>query len=318
VAPTAAAKSAKSSKAIVGGASPDLVLAIDPFANPGESPPAPPALASAAAGGCPNQAEIDASFVDLPEALAAITGLELLKAVCKPVPKQKFDYVDTEEAKAERQEAKTKEFMEQGLPEAPARLRAQLFERELVSKKQRAVHNRKRTVVRMVQESRLEKDAAARDERLMLLKMKQDEVSRQMDDAEKDRKQAEEEKEADRKTRDAKVADERKRVEDEKIMMDKIRMEEVARLQAENEARRVQEKKDKVDETKAREDRDNKDKEVKRKMLEEFQAAMQAQMEDQKRLQREERLEEEQEAKESRDRMQAALGLKKPVLDALA
>lgn len=62
-------------------------------------------------------------------------------------------------------------------------------------------------------------------------------------------------------------------------MMQKIRMEENTRLDKENKLRREQEKAEKKDEIKKRETRDAAEKEAKRKMLEEYQAAMQAQME---------------------------------------
>lgn len=57
------------------------------------------------------------------------------------------------------------------MPEAPSLLRAQLYERELVGKKNRAEHNIKRTAVRMIQEARLKKDAEDRDMRLSMLKV---------------------------------------------------------------------------------------------------------------------------------------------------
>jgi len=292
----------------------DVTLDVDPFADAG----AASAPAKTAGGSCANQAEIDASFEGLDEALAAINGLDLLKEVCMPVPAQKFDYDPSEEAKAQRLEEKTQDFIKQGLPDAPARLRAQLYERELVSKLARAKHNRKRAIVRLIQEARLKKDAASHDERLMMVKIKQEEVQKQMADSEQQRAESEKEKQADREARDKKVLADRQRVESEKEMMNKIRIEEVARLQKENEERRVEEKQDKKRETAEREARDNKEKESKRQMMEEFQAAMQAQMEDQKRLAREERLQEAQEAKEARARLEEQMGKNKVKLDALA
>lgn len=293
----------------------DVTLDVDPFADAGGGAASAPVMAG---GGCANQAEVDASFEGLDEALAAINGLDLLKEVCMPVPEQKFDYDPSEEAKATRLEEKTQEFIGQGLPDAPARLRAQLYERELVSKLARAKHNRKRAIVRLIQEARLKKDAASHDERLMLVKIKQEEVQKQMAASELARQDSEKEKQADREARDLKVAADRKRVEEEKEMMNKIRLEEVARLQTENEARRLEEKADKKRETKEREERDNKEKEAKRQMMEEFQAAMQAQMEDNKRLAREERLQEAQEAKEARARLEEQMGKNKVKLDVLA
>lgn len=293
----------------------DVTLDVDPFADPGVTATSP---AKTAGGDCANQAEIDKSFEVLTDELAAINGLALLKEVCMPVPAQKFDYDPSEEAKAVRLEEKTQEFIKQGLPDAPARLRAQLSERELVSKLARAKHNRKRAIVRLIQEARLKKDAASHDERIMMVKIKQEEVQKQMAESEEARRSAEKEKQADREARDKKVADDRQRVEAEKEMMNKIRVEEVARLQKENDSRRQEEKLDKRRETAEREERDNKEKESKRKMMEEFQAAMQAQMEDQKRLAREERLQEAQEAKEARARLEEQMGKNKVKLDALA
>jgi hypothetical protein len=308
-------------------AAPDLSLSEDPFAagnGGGKSPSA--GLSSAAMMAMmatkskvrPNAEEVDASFEGLDPLLAKINGIDILKEVGIPIPKQAFQYDESEEAKAKRGEEKVAEIVAQGMPEAVARLQAQLFERELLNKQNRAKHNRKRAIVRLIQEARLKKDAEDRDQRLLLLKMKQEDTARMMAEADEDRKQNEAEKDKDRKNRDEKVAADRKRSDAEKDMLTKIRMEEVTKQNAENEERRKQEKEDKREEIKTREARDNTEKETKRKMMEEFRNAMAAQMDDQKRLAREERLAEAQEARESRLKLEEDMGIKKKPMDALA
>jgi len=308
-------------------ATPDLSLSEDPFAEDNGGGASPSADLSSAAmmammtakpKGRPNAEEVDASFEGLDPLLAKINGIEILKEVGIPIPKQSFEYDDSEEAKVKRGEEKVAEIVAQGMPEAVARLQAQLYERELLNKQNRAKHNRKRAIVRLIQESRLKKDAEDRDQRLMLLKMKQEDTARMMAENDADRKQQEEEKEQDRKSRDAKVAADRQRSDEEKAMLTKIRMDAVMAANGENEERRKQEKQDKRDEIKNREERDNTEKESKRKMMEEFRNAMAAQMDDQKRLAREERLQEAQEARESRLKLEEDMGIKKKPMDALA
>eukprot|EP00039_Didymoeca_costata_P010631 m.143719 g.143719 ORF g.143719 m.143719 type:complete len:359 (-) comp14904_c0_seq11:1924-3000(-) len=246
-----------------------------------------------------------------PPILQAVKGIEILAELGIPYPTLAFDYDNSDEAKQKRMDAKKAEFMAEGMPEAPSLLRAQLYERELVGKKNRAEHNIKRTAVRMIQEARLKKDAEDRDMRLSMLKLKQEQVVKEMQAAEEARREAEEEKEKERKEREEKVEAERLRIQNEKEMMRKIRLEEVERLQSENEKRRLTEKEEKKKEIKLREEQGRQDAEAKRKMLEEYQSLMQAQLEDQKRLAREERLKEAQEARESRLRMEEKLGLNK-------
>ena len=62
---------------------------------------------------------------------------------------------------------------EEKLPDEVARLKGQLAERGLKSKATRAAHNQKRTIVRLMQEAHLKKDAAALEARMQLLEMKQ-------------------------------------------------------------------------------------------------------------------------------------------------
>ncbi len=51
-------------------------------------------------------------------------------------------------------------------------MRSMLHERELVNKKARAIHNQKRTIIRLIQEAKLKKDALERDMRIQLLQVK--------------------------------------------------------------------------------------------------------------------------------------------------
>lgn len=135
-----------------------------------------------------------------PELVKEFKGIEILAEVGLDVPKLSFDYDPSDEAAAKRAEEKVKEFMAAGMPEAPAKLRAQLAERELKNKKNRAMHSRKRSIVRLIQEARLKKDAFARDQRLEMLKMKQEATKSEMAKNEEERRKAEAEKEAERKT----------------------------------------------------------------------------------------------------------------------
>lgn len=285
--------------------SPDAVFLSDPFeskSRAGEllptASPSPPSL-SVGEGEDPD--------------LATFKGIELLKEVGIPIPALSFDYDASDEAKSKRYAENVAKFKSEGMPDVVADLRAQLSERELVGKKERARHSRKRAIVRLVQEARLKKDAGERDSRLQMLQLKQTMVQKQMAEDEEARRKAQKLKEEQDKERDAKVEAERMRVEAEKVMVAKIRMEEVARMQKENEERRLEEKADKKREHESRNARDDAERESKRKMLEEFQAAMQAQMEDQKRLAREDRIKEAQEARESRLKMEEQLGIKKTV-----
>lgn len=297
------------------------IVESDPFANDVAVNAIPITSALPTLGGTnpiaanPEVAAANAKVIEAEPLIAQINGIGLLSEVGVLIPALKFDYDPSEKAKIKRQEDKLAEFLAQGMPEAPSRLRAQLAERELVSKKSRALHSRKRSIVRLIQEARLKKDADGRDSRLEMLKIKQEQVAKEMAENEQVRREAEAEKAEDRKTRDAKVKADRERVESEKNMMRQIRLEETKRQQAENDKRRLEEKVDKKNEHKSREERGLLEKESKRKMLEEFQSMMRSQMEDQKRLAAEDRLIEAQEARESRSRMEAQLGIKNTPAD---
>lgn len=248
------------------------------------------------------------------EDMKAFPGIEILGQLGITVPPLAFKFDDSDEAKDARLQSSVAQYVSEGLPEEVAKLKAQLTERELQGKALRAKHSRKRTIVRLIQEAKLKKDAVARDARMQLLQMKQESVQKQMAEEAKAKEEAEQQKEEERKQRDAKLAEERRKLTETKEMMAKLRMDAVLKLQEENAARKKEEKESKRADAIEREERDRKEKESKRKMMEDFQAQMQAQLEDQKRLAREERLKEAADARAARLQMEENLGLKKPLV----
>ena len=269
-APVAAAPVAAAPVAAV--AQPAIELDSDPFADPagfelgaGVVAPAPAATGEVVSA----------------EDAKRYPGIDVLPKYGIPIPKLEFEFDSSDEAKAARMATKIAEYETEGLPTEVAKLKAQLVERELFGKATRAMHKRKRTIVRLIQEAKLKKDASDRAARMALLQMKQDSVASNMAEEQKAKEENEAQKKVDRDARDAKLAAEAKVVTDTKEMMAKMRLEAITKLAAENAARKADDKDEKKSDRIAQEARDEKAKEEKRKMMEDFQAQMQAQLEDQ-------------------------------------
>ena len=250
--------------------------------------------------------------------IACLTGLvqptikgesELTKMGLK-VPALAFDFDDSAEGKAKRFQDMIAFYMEQGLPEAHARLRAQLFERELVDKKARAIHSRSRAIIRLRQEARLRADAKERNARASLLEEKQKAVQEQLERSKKERLKHEEEKEERQKQMEEDAAAAKKKADELKEFKEQQRLALLQRQAEEAEQRRKELKQDKAEEREMNEKRIAEEKESKRKMIEDFQAMRQQQLEESKRLAREERIKEMEGAAQARAEQEVALGLK--------
>lgn len=236
-------------------------------------------------------------------------GLEDLRRFGLTVPAVAFDYDGSPEAQAARFKEQVDEMVAQGMPETHARLRAQLAERELQDKAQRAKDTRRRAIIRLRQEVKLRKDAQERKERLAVLEAKQQMVQEMLE-----RGQAEKERAAAaKKERQKQMEEEAQRQKDEadalRQFREQTRLEQLAKFEKENQRRRDQLAKEKEEEKAARELAAKEEKESKRLMMEEFQAMRNQQMEESKRLAREERLAEMQAAAELRKQQQEELGL---------
>lgn len=243
-----------------------------------------------------------------PELAKKFRGIEILGEMNIPVPTLAFQLDVSEEAVAMRVEKNVKKFIEdEKLPEEVAKLKAQLLERGLKAKAIRASHNQKRTIVRLMQEARLKKDAAEREQRMVLLQMKQEQSKKEMEQAASELAAQKAEQERERQERNARNEAARKEVEERKDMMRKLREDEVKRLTRENDERRQEEKEEKIRDAEEREKRLAAEKESKRKMIEDFQSQVQAQMEEQKKLAREDRIREAQAARSARLQMEADL-----------
>jgi hypothetical protein len=296
VVPTASASAAAAVPVSAVAQSP-IEVAVDPFAGAD-------VVASAATG-----------EVVTAEDAKRFPGIDTLPQLGIPIPKLEFELDISDEAKATRTAAKIAEYEAEGLPSEVAKLKAQLVERELFGKATRAVHKRKRTIVRLIQEAKLKKDAADRAARMQLVQMKQEMGAAQMAEEAKAKEENAAQKKADREARDAKLAAEAKAVQDTKAMMAQMRLEAITKLASENAERKTADKEEKKNDRVAQEARDEAAKEEKRKMMEEFQAQMQAQLEDQKRLAREERIEEANEARAARLALEGGLQ-SKPLVSA--
>jgi hypothetical protein len=215
-----------------------------------------------------------------PELAMRFKGIEILAEMNIPLPTLKFEYDGSDEAQKLRMDANIKKFgEEESLPADVAKFKAQLKERELKSKATRAEHNRKRTIVRLMQEAKLTKDATARDQRMKMLEMKfesskQEEADRrlQLDDTKK-------EQQKEREARDKANEAARQENDAKNEMLRKLRLEEATKQLKENEVRREEEKQDKNKEIAVREARLAKESESKRKLIESMQAEVEAQME---------------------------------------
>eukprot|EP00730_Choanoeca_flexa_P018030 TRINITY_DN8741_c0_g1_i1.p1 TRINITY_DN8741_c0_g1~~TRINITY_DN8741_c0_g1_i1.p1 ORF type:complete len:357 (+),score=73.27 TRINITY_DN8741_c0_g1_i1:562-1632(+) len=224
--------------------------------------------------------------------LPPVKGIEELTKAGVTVPPLAFDYDISESAKAERYKAVVAEHVANGMPELAAQLRAQLFERELADKKSRATHARNRAIVRLRQELRLRRDAEQREQRLALLKAKQEMVQKMQERNKAERKEQAKQKEARKAELEEKGRKAREEAEQVRQMKEQIRQEHLEKQRKENEARRAEYKQEKALEQKEREKAAAAERESKRQMLEEFQVLQQQQMEESRRLAREERLQE--------------------------
>lgn len=239
-----------------------------------------------------------------------IKGVEDLEKAGVPVPMLAFDYDESSEAKADRFRTEVDRLVAEGMPEAAAQLRAQLFERELADKKARAIHARNRAIVRLRQEIKLKQDAEEREARLSLMAAKQKMVDEMLEKNKIDREESEQRKEERKKEMEEDDRKRREEAEKIRLMKEQIRMEHLEKQQGENDRRRDEEKAEKEEERLAREKAIEDERQEKRSMLEEFQALRQQQMEENKRLAREERLLEMQEAAERRKQQEELLGLR--------
>ncbi len=219
-------------------------------------------------------------------------GLALIHQVGLTVPPLAFDFNDSAPAKALRFREKVAEFRALGMADAPARLKAQLYERELVNRRARAKHAQKRALVRLIQEARLRKDTMDRDQRLAMIKIKQEEAAKEIEEDRRARAEAEELKESRRRQMASDTEGIKKKLVEQREMMNQMRVEEKERADQENQERRDTEKQEKKADAQAREQRMLREKEEKRRMLEGFQAAMAGQIEDNRKLAREERMKE--------------------------
>eukprot|EP00035_Acanthoeca_spectabilis_P000012 m.70241 g.70241 ORF g.70241 m.70241 type:complete len:413 (-) comp10004_c0_seq1:102-1340(-) len=274
------------------------VDAEDPFAQESKEFPTLPA-----------ETTVKAAYTIDPALAAMYKGVEILPELGIPLPKKKFEYDASPEAKAARYDENFKKFMEE--PDSSpdfAKLKAQMKERELMSKAKRADHLFKRTIVRLIQEARLEKDAKAAERRLKMEELKQKQLESERKLAEEELREQRKEQEKQREAREKKAEEERKKVEERNEKMRKLREEEVKRQNEENELRRKEEKEDKKKGIAEREERLAKEKEDKRKMIEKFQAMQADAMEREKKMAQEDRL---LEAKEAQEAMAARKNLAK-------
>lgn len=199
-------------------------------------------------------------------------GLEDLRRFGLKIPAMQFDFDDSSEAQAARFKEQVDEMVAQGMPETHARLRAQLSERELSDRKQRAADTRRRAIIRLRQEVKLRKDGEERKERLGVLEAKQQLVNEMLERGIQEKERAAQAK----RDRQAAMEEETKRQKEEaealRVFREQTRLEALAKYEKENEKRRAQLEKEKQEEQLARERNAQEEKESKRLLMEEFQA----------------------------------------------
>lgn len=248
---------------------------------------------------------------------AAYPDIALLPPAGIPIPTLGFVLDTSDEATAERNSERITQYKAEGLPDEVAKLKSQLIEREMEAKATRARHTRKRTIIRLIQDAKLRKNAKELEQRNMIAKMIKDSRQKEMEEALAAKEEADKEKATERKARDEALAAERKKREEEKRLMEEMRTEALMRLANENAERKKSEKQEKREDAKARDQLNQETKENTRKMREDFKAQMLAQLEDNKRLMREERMKEAEEAHQSRLALEGPLGLPKTPLEAI-
>ncbi|EGD82805.1 hypothetical protein PTSG_12026 [Salpingoeca rosetta] len=238
-----------------------------------------------------------------------LKGVEELIDMGYEIPRLSFDYDDSAEARAARAKEKVSELVKEGMPDSVARLRAQLFERELADRKARAEHTRNRAVVRLRQEAKLQKDAEEREARLALMQEKQKLVAEMLERGRQQRDEEERRRDERRRELEERTQKQKEEAERVRLMKEEMRLAELRRQQKANEQRRMEEKEEKEKERKMREQKLEEEREEKRRLVEEFQALRQQQMEENKRRAREERLREMEDSAKMREQHKQRVGL---------